>query len=158
VSILLALLLTFFTNTEVMGKSTPLRSPLMVDGEGEGIIASEAKQSPLPSPSMGEGKGGGVPEATKVQVQETYGKLPLYFIQNDGQVDEKVKFYEKGSGHATFFTKEGVYISLVSGEKLDTIPPFNKGGQGGITSDLIKLIFLNANPDPEIIAVDQQEK
>src|SRR3989304_5074917 len=61
----------------------------------------------------------GVDKATKVQVQETYGNLPLYFIQNDGQVDKKVKFYEKGSGHATYFTMEGVYITLVRGEKSD---------------------------------------
>ena len=53
-----------------------------------------------------------VTEETKVKVQEAYGKLPLYFIQNNGQVDEKVRFYEKGTGHSTFFTKEGVYISL----------------------------------------------
>jgi len=56
----------------------------------------------------------GTEDAAKVQIQETYGKLPLYFIQNDGQVDEKVKFYEKGNGHSTFFTKDGVYISLLN--------------------------------------------
>jgi hypothetical protein len=104
-------------------------------------------------------------------------------------VDERVKFYEKGSGHATFFTKEGVYISLVSGmqaagSKGDesyviardevnlsviardevrkqspnlSIHPFIKEGQGGITSETVKLSFLNANPNPEIIAVDSQE-
>ena len=103
----------------------------------------------------------GVDDATKIQMQETYGKLPLYFIQNDGQIDEKVKFYEKGSGHATYFTKEGVYITLVRGEKSDdrsekledtssvikkdeapkqslnpsSIPPFEKGGDRG---DLIR--------------------
>ena len=190
VPILLALLLTFFTNTDVMGKSTPLRSPLMGDSEGEGVIAGVTKQSPLPSPSMGvesQGKSGGVPEPAKVQVQETYGKLPLYFIQNDGQVDEKVKFYEKGSGHATYFTKEGVYISLARGEKSDdrskkledTSPVIVKdeapkqsppqipsplagegqggGDKGGMTSQLIKLNFLNANPNPEIIAADPQD-
>ncbi len=129
----------------------------------------------------------GAEDATKARIQETYGKLPLYFIKNDGQVDEKVKFYEKGSGHATYFTKEGVYITLVRGEKLedrskkleDTFPvivkdevpkqsppqipsPLAGEGQGGgdkgdMTSQLIKLTFLNANPNPEIIAADQQE-
>ncbi|MBI5756025.1 MAG: hypothetical protein HZA12_03790 [Nitrospirae bacterium] len=126
----------------------------------------------------------GAEDATKVQIQETYGKLPLYFIQNDGQVDSKVKFYEKASSHATYFTKEGVYITLVRGEKSDdrskkledtssvimkdeapkqslnpssSIPPFEKGGPGGISSELIKLTFLNANPNPEIIAADPQD-
>ncbi len=84
-----------------------------------GVTTSEARHSfpNLPSPLAG-GQGGGIPEA-KVQIQETYGKLPLYFIRNDGQVDEKVKFYEKGSGHATYFTKEGVYIQVVRGERSD---------------------------------------
>ncbi len=136
----------------------------------------------------------GAEEAAKARIQETYGKLPLYFIKNDGQVDEKVKFYEKGSGHATYFTKEGVYITLVRGEKLedrskksddrsekleDTFPVIVKdeapkqslpkipsplagegeggGDKGDMTSQLIKLTFLNANPNPEIIAADQQE-
>ncbi len=143
----------------------------------------------------------GEEDAAKAQIQETYGKLPLYFIRNDGQVDEKVKFYEKGSGHATYFTKEGVYITLGRGEKLDdrskkledkskksddrsekledTFPVIMKdeapkqslpkipsplagegeggGDKGDMTSQLIKLTFLNANPNPEIIAADQQE-
>lgn len=43
-----------------------------------------------------------------------YGKLPLYFIQNDGQMDERVKFYEKGSGHTMYFTEEGVYVMLIA--------------------------------------------
>ncbi len=147
----------------------------------------------VPSPLMGEGKGGGGPEPAKVQMQETYGKLPLYFIQNDGQVDEKVKFYEKGSGHATYFTKEGVYISLINHKEVagsskqvggdkgvvaqfighpdsgqPDIPATLVGvelpGQVGgdkdgqnISSELVKLTFLNANPKPEIIAVEQQE-
>ncbi|GJQ23790.1 MAG: hypothetical protein HBSAPP01_15800 [Candidatus Brocadia sapporoensis] len=51
------------------------------------------------------------------RVVETYGKLSLYFIRNDGQMDEEVKFYEKGSGHATFFTERGVTWSLTRKEE-----------------------------------------
>ena len=58
-----------------------------------------------------------IDEATKARVNESYGKLPLSFIQNDGQIDEKVMFYERGSGHSTFFTKEGVYLQLTSSQK-----------------------------------------
>src|SRR5437879_4298332 len=52
----------------------------------------------------------------KVLVQEAYGKLPLSFSRNDGQIDRKVKFYEKGSGRATFFAKDGVYLFLTNGQ------------------------------------------
>ena len=73
---------------------------------------------------------------TRTRVNEDYGKLPLSFIRNDGQIDERIRFYEKGSGHGTFFSKEGISISL--------------------NSDLVKLTFLNANKSPEIVALNQQ--
>ena len=92
--------------------------------------------------SVGEATANGksdIDDAAKVQIQETYGKLPLYFIQNDGQVDEKVKFYEKGNGHSTFFTKDGMYISLINHKEVA-----GSRGQGGITSETIKLTLLNS--------------
>lgn len=59
-------------------------------------------------------KTGGAASETeaKANAAETYGKLPLLFIQNNGQMDKSVRFYERGAGHATFFTEQGVYISL----------------------------------------------
>ena len=51
-------------------------------------------------------------ESIKARVQESYGKLPLYFIQNDGQMDERVRFYEKGCGHGAFFTERGIFIKM----------------------------------------------
>src|SRR5882672_1467696 len=50
-------------------------------------------------------------EARNKHVQQVYDNLPLSFIQNDGQVDKKVKFYEKGSGRTTFFAEDGVHLS-----------------------------------------------
>src|SRR4030042_6893853 len=50
---------------------------------------------------------GAVSEPPKVQLQEAYGKLPLHFIPNQGQVDERVQFYTQGGGGAFFFTREG---------------------------------------------------
>jgi len=55
---------------------------------------------------------GGVSEPPKVQLQEAYGKLPLHFIHNQGQVDARVQFYTQGGGGAFFFTREGVALSL----------------------------------------------
>jgi hypothetical protein len=58
---------------------------------------------------------GAVSEPPKVQLQEAYGKLPLYFIHNQGQVDERVQFYTQGGGGAFFFTRQGVVLSLARG-------------------------------------------
>ena len=92
-----------------------------------GTLANASSQEPAPagfkqgseimSQESGAEKQKAIDESTKVKLQETYGKLPLSFIQNNGQLDEKVKYYEKGSGHATYFTNEGVYLSLVRSQE-----------------------------------------
>ncbi|MFQ5480832.1 MAG: SBBP repeat-containing protein [Thermodesulfobacteriota bacterium] len=72
----------------------------------------------------------------KTAVMESYGKLPLYFVRNDGQTDKAVKFYERGAGHSTFFTEEGVVISLLKDKGLRDV----------------KLSFVGANKDIKIKA------
>ena len=49
---------------------------------------------------------------SKAQVAEGYGRLPLFFTENQGQTDPQVKFYTRGQGHAIFFTPEGMVLSL----------------------------------------------
>ncbi|MBE7546583.1 MAG: SBBP repeat-containing protein [Planctomycetia bacterium] len=95
-------------------------------------------------------------EAVRTSVQESYGKLPLYFIQNDGQVDARVQYYEKGSGQGMFFTKKGIYLSLTRSKKTESANP-----RSAIPSpqpqEHIRLFPLGANKDPGIIAEDMQE-
>jgi len=96
---------------------------------------------------------------------ETYGKLPLSFIKNNGQTDRKVGFYERGARHAVFFTRDGIYLNLMSSRKTefekkqniqakderrnaDKFPAENKTAE----TDVIRLIPLNANPSPQITA------
>jgi len=38
------------------------------------------------------------------QIVATYGKLPLSFEANQGQIDPRVKFLSRGSGYALFLT------------------------------------------------------
>jgi hypothetical protein len=50
------------------------------------------------------------------QVAKDFGRLPLYFIENRGQVAPQVKFYQRGAGETIFFTQEGIGFSLRRGE------------------------------------------
>ncbi|WKZ15777.1 MAG: SBBP repeat-containing protein [Candidatus Jettenia caeni] len=59
-----------------------------------------------------------VDDAAKVKAQENYGKLPFCFIQNKGQVNGSIKFYEKQKGYSIFFTKRGIYVSFASNHRL----------------------------------------
>ncbi|MCP4577821.1 MAG: hypothetical protein GY846_16230, partial [Deltaproteobacteria bacterium] len=56
-------------------------------------------------------------KAEKVNILEGYGKLPLYFIENKGQLNPKVRFYVKTSGRTLYFTNEGIIFDLLRKEK-----------------------------------------
>ena len=55
-----------------------------------------------------------VPEAIRQQIRETYGKLPLYFIENQGQLDPRVAYYIQGGDKSIYFTGSGVTFSLTA--------------------------------------------
>jgi hypothetical protein len=42
--------------------------------------------------------------ATKARVQAALAQLPLYFVENRGQVDEHVAYYVQGSDKTLYFT------------------------------------------------------
>ncbi|MBF0606265.1 MAG: hypothetical protein SFH39_04310 [Candidatus Magnetobacterium sp. LHC-1] len=87
-------------------------------------------------------------------------KLPLYFIENDGQVDKRMRFYEKGASHATWFTKNGVYVSLTKGEAPKQRSarglPSEKHSKGG-RQETVKLSFKGANANVEVVPEDVQD-
>lgn len=64
-----------------------------------------------PDPGQTRSGNGALGDQQQTQVLETYGRLPLYFIANQGQKDRRVKYYTQGSGQAVFFTQEGVYFT-----------------------------------------------
>ncbi|MCG7337035.1 SBBP repeat-containing protein [Sporosarcina sp. ACRSM] len=54
-----------------------------------------------------------------------YGQLPLYFIPNEGQLeDRRIHYYAKGAGYDVFFTNEGV--SFVYKEKIPSSIEFKR--------------------------------
>jgi Beta-propeller repeat len=60
---------------------------------------------------------GAVDNQSKVRLQECYGKLPLHFIVNQGQVNARVKYYTQGGGYAFCFSPEGVALNLPGGRE-----------------------------------------
>ncbi len=66
--------------------------------------------------------------------QESFGRLPLYFIANRGQVDRKVQFYTQGPGQRLAFTSREAVLSLSQGKgKVAKIHLTPVGMQPGIT-------------------------
>ena len=75
-----------------------------------------------------------------VQKAPEFGKIPLYFIPNRGQDDEEAHFYAKTSRYTLWMTEEGLVFDSVHTPR-----------------DVSRLIFLNANPNPEMVPVDMTD-
>jgi len=104
-----------------------------------------------------------VTEAQKAGLVKTYGNLPLYFIENRGQADRAVKFYERGAGHATFFTDDGVVLSLTkSGGKVEMaarhsgIKALKAKKDKKLTTEAVSLSFIGGNQEARITADDKK--
>jgi len=100
--------------------------------------------------------------AQKAEAIKTYGRLPLYFIENNGEVDGQVSFYERGAGHATFFTKDGVVLSLTKSDgKVEKTSLVERIKNSGIKTDkkviteALSLSFIGANKNTKITADDK---
>jgi hypothetical protein len=52
-------------------------------------------------------------------VDMDFGKFPLYFISNKGQVHEKARFYAKTSRYTLWLTKKGLVFDSVKKVKVD---------------------------------------
>jgi len=50
--------------------------------------------------------------ATSSARQRDFGKLPVYFVENRGQMDDRVAYYIQGSDKTIYFTPEGVTFAL----------------------------------------------
>jgi hypothetical protein len=81
----------------------------------------------------------------KIKVSQSYGELPLYFIENKGQLDKNVMYYEKSQGHQMFFTGEGIYFILEQKRKEIS------------QQSMVKLTPLNMRQEINITAEDLQE-
>lgn len=133
----------------IFALSTVFLSLLAGTGWADDALTSEDRQDvKLKSP---------VAEQT-VTVSRDFGKLPLYFIKNMGQLEKDVRYFEKGSGHATYFTNEGVYLNLTRRVAEDRSKP--SSGEAfevekfDAKSELIKLSLSGSSKNPEIISVD----
>jgi hypothetical protein len=77
------------------------------------LVATVAAGCSGSAPLSGEGPGSEV--ATKARVEAALGKLPLYFIENQGQADPRVSYYVQGRDTSVYFSSNGVTFALAGG-------------------------------------------
>lgn len=76
----------------------------------------------------------------KFQISNFLENLPLYFVKNDGQLEDNVKFYGMGSKNRILFKKDGIYLVLQNSP-----------------SETLRIAPLNANKEFEIIGEGKNE-
>jgi hypothetical protein len=89
-----------------------------------------------------------------------FGKVPLYFMTNKGQVNEKVLFYARASKYTLWLTKQGLVFDSIIREKTGEYPDnlhsrFKNQNSKLLKRDVSRLLFLDANKNPEMVPVDE---
>ncbi|MCP4362577.1 MAG: hypothetical protein GY796_31615, partial [Chloroflexi bacterium] len=107
---------------------------------------------------------------TKAHTLETYGRLPLSFVPNRGQVAESVQYHSQAGGQTLWFGAEGVTMRGFGSESSSNNDPFrphhpgrrNASAEEARRSDTsqstpneIQLRFVASNPQPKITVADR---
>lgn len=79
-------------------------------------------------------------------LKESLGKMPLYFIENKGQLDNRVNYYVQGRDKSLYFTPQGITFALSSATPQQSPQRWN-----------LKLDFIQANPHVKIVGKEQAE-
>ena len=79
--------------------------------------------------------------APQLKVDADFGKMPLYFVPNKGQMDAHVAYYVQGKDKSLYFSPEGVTFLLAS----------SKSSEGWA----VKLGFSGANPSVQPIGQEE---
>ena len=96
---------------------------------------------------------------SRASITANYGKLPLTFEANQGQIDSKVRFVSLGPGYSVFLTAGGMVLSLrpskaVSSQPADNVAAINKAQRSAKSTLQFKL--LGAAKNPTVIGEDPQ--
>lgn len=90
-----------------------------------------------------------------------FGNIPLYFVFNKGQVNEKVKFYTKTSRYTPWITSEGLVFdtSKRAGKKPGKPNGLvkDRSEQDKFVRDISRLMFKGANLNPMIVIIEETE-
>jgi Beta-propeller repeat len=100
----------------------------------------------------------------KVRLQQM-DQMPLYFVENRGQLDSRVAFYLQGRDKSLYFTERGITFVLTDIPDHETVSKgglekasFPHAGDETVKSDgrwVVKLDFVGSNPKAKIAAEEK---
>jgi Beta-propeller repeat len=111
------------------------------------VTASAAQQMSVTQPL----------QLAPTQKGQAYGKLPLTFEVNRGQMGPQAKFLARGQGYSAFLTAGGMVLSLrparlASGQKTTAVPE----AHGQSRNAVVQFNLVGATQNPSVVGEDQQ--
>jgi len=98
-------------------------------------------------------------QPVKARVSEAFGKLPLSFEANDGQVDRQVKFFSRGSGYNLFLTSNEAVLSLSKSDKQSRhqAAASRKAAKSHLVREraVVRMKLVGGNPAPQVRGLDE---
>src|SRR5438067_2156253 len=97
--------------------------------------------------------------ATDVRVSENYGKVPLHFEANRGQIHENVRFLSRGPGYSLYLTA-GEAVLALSKPNADTkrdsrSTPEQGDAQTPVKAVALRMSLVGAAPKPPVSGLDE---
>lgn len=96
-----------------------------------------------------------IPFSVQADMLQSLGKMPLYFIENRGQMDRQVAYYIQGQDKTIYFTPKGVTFSLAASGGKGIIPVSVSSASEAISRWTIKLDFIGADPEVHPVGFEQ---
>src|SRR6266536_2782587 len=103
--------------------------------------------------------------AAQGRVTEAYGKLPLSFEANRGQMDSEVKFFSRGSGYGIFISPTEAVLSLSRGLPQKTkgpeagenlaAPSLHEEAEAPQRRAVLRMKLVGANPKPQLTGEEE---
>jgi hypothetical protein len=113
------------------------------------IQYQDSNKKPVKGPKLTRFNGQGV----KPDID--FGRIPLYFITNKGQVKGKAKFYAKASRYTLWMTKRGLIFDSTRRIEENPTPGTSFLHSPKLERDVSRLMFMGANKNPELVALDK---
>jgi hypothetical protein len=125
--------------------------------------SSSAKTAAAVAPSFSSAT---TSNAEHRRVLDSYGKLPLSFIENQGQTAQEVRYTSHGGQYDLFLTSSEAVIALRHTKRYDMSPRHRsmsvkqiradrKAAKDATTTTALRMQFENANPNPQISPADK---
>ncbi len=125
----LGCLLGLFLISSSGDKTNIVRKP---DVKSREFLIGQQRQSPKPDNRI-----------SQMKVSTDFGMLPLYFIPNQGQVDQAARFYARTSRYTLWITRQGLVFDSI------------RKDAGAIrATGVSRLVFVGANPNTEIVTLE----